>query len=53
MHQLVHAQRNKQPLCQERLHCNQQRMLLPFNSDNSVYLNDFQATRSSFKTELS
>ena len=38
MHQLVHEQRNKQHLCQERVHCNQQRMLLPFNS---VYLNDF------------
>ena len=38
MNQLVHAQRNKQHLYQERLHCNQQRMLLLLNSVN---LNDF------------
>ena len=35
MHRLVHAQRNKQRLqYQERLHGNQQRMLLLFNGVN-------------------
>ena len=49
MHRLAHAQRNKQHLCQERLHCIQQRILLLFNSVN---LNDFKPQEAVFKTEL-